>query len=266
MKKSTIFATVATFALACLALVSTQPSSRSASAFTLAPGETTLTFFVPGTQPWTSTNLVLAAGQSVGFVAAGQVAVNNYASELPDGDPTCVPDTSFTAPGLTCYSLIGRIGASPPFEIGAARNLTVATSGILYLGVNDQVNAFGDNSGQWTVDLTIPPAMPPPALLNVNLPGPNAILTGPTLPFAWTAYRGARFYYLQFWLVDALSRAPLSDRASTNIALRLRGTHYRLSAAALPRGLYHWRMAAANAQGSLISPWTPERDVTIPSL
>ena len=52
--------------------------------------------------------------------------------------------------GLPCWSLIGRIGNGSPFEVGDGGIYTVA-NGELYLGVNDDPTAFGDNSGYWTV-------------------------------------------------------------------------------------------------------------------
>jgi hypothetical protein len=60
----------------------------------------------------------------------------------------------FVAPGLPCWSLIGRIGQSGTiFEVGSSKSFVAASSGEVYLGVND--NYFGDNSGSWTASISI---------------------------------------------------------------------------------------------------------------
>jgi N-acetylneuraminic acid mutarotase len=100
--------------------------------------------------------------------------------------------------------------------------------------------------------------------LTVTLPGQNAILTGPTLPFRWHAYPHAAYYDLQIWLVQSFGKQRLSVSSVTNYATRLSGTSYALSVHAMPKGIYHWRMAAVDVQGTLISSWTPEATVTIP--
>lgn len=107
-----------------------------------------------------------------------------------------------------------------------------------------------------------PPAPMPPAP-TITLPGQNAVLTGPVLPFTWNAYPHAAYYDLQVWLVHAARGQKLTARSITNFAIRLRGTSYGLSVKMLPKGVYQWRMAATDAQGALISPWTSEGSVTI---
>jgi hypothetical protein len=81
----------------------------------------------------------------------------------PNGDgpanPSCIAGPSeysgsWTAPGLPCWSLIGRIGNGTPFFIGDSARLNIKTPGELYLGVNDETGLFGDNSGSWTVQVT----------------------------------------------------------------------------------------------------------------
>ncbi len=113
---------------------------------------------------------------------------------------------------------------------------------------------------------TGPSPSPRPAApaLTVTLPGQNAILTGPTLPFRWHAYPHAAFYNLQIWLVQSFGKQRITASSVTNYAIRLSGTSYSLSVHGMPKGIYHWRMAAADAHGTLISLWTPEAMVTIP--
>jgi hypothetical protein len=52
---------------------------------------------------------------------------------------------------VTC----GRIGEGAPFQVGTGVTLSVETAGRVYLGVNDETHTFEDNSGNWTVDITI---------------------------------------------------------------------------------------------------------------
>ena len=121
------------------------------------------TVAVPATQPWTDTGIALSAG-TVSFKASGTInvqsgnpAFNNTPAGQGPADPGCIGNSDtpwgddWTAEGLPCWSLIGRIGDGSPFEIGDAATFTVSSPGELYLGVNDQATAFGDNSGSWTV-------------------------------------------------------------------------------------------------------------------
>jgi Zn-dependent protease with chaperone function len=121
---------------------------------------------VPGTQEWTDTGVTVNTGDTLGITATGQVYIDPSYPQGPDGDPSCTPmanyssqSATFPAPNLACWSLVARIGTGPPFEVGSSITVT-ATSGRLYLGVND--GDFSDNSGNWTVRIKIG-GMPPPA-------------------------------------------------------------------------------------------------------
>jgi hypothetical protein len=121
-------------------------------------------FAVPGTQEWTDTGVMLNAGDALGITASGTVYIDPSYPQGPDGDPSCTPaanyssqSSAFPAPNLACWSLVGRIGNGPPFEVGSSASLTT-TAGELYLGVND--GDFSDNSGNWTVRIKIG-GMPP---------------------------------------------------------------------------------------------------------
>ncbi|MGO9082572.1 MAG: hypothetical protein ACLQDY_26690 [Streptosporangiaceae bacterium] len=123
-------------------------------------------FTVPGTQKWTDTGVTLTAGDTLGITAAGQVYIDPSYPQGPDGDPSCTPavnysaaSATFPAPNLACWSLVGRIGNGPPFEVGSSTSVT-ASSGRLYLGVND--GDFSDNSGSWNVRIKIGGLPPSP--------------------------------------------------------------------------------------------------------
>ena len=106
------------------------------------------------------------SGEQLGTTATGKVYIDPTYPQGPAGNPSCTPaadyapaSSTFPAPDLPCWSLIARIGNGPPFEVGTS-TLVTATSGRLYLGVND--GDFSDNSGSWTVNIKIGGLPPPP--------------------------------------------------------------------------------------------------------
>jgi hypothetical protein len=57
--------------------------------------------------------------------------------------------------GAPYGALIGKIGNGTPFLIGSTRWMTAAEGGTLYLAVNDNYIYYEDNSGTYTVTITI---------------------------------------------------------------------------------------------------------------
>jgi hypothetical protein len=115
---------------------------------------------IPGNQAWTDTGVIVPAGAAVGVRAEGDIYVAQAGSaQPPGGDPSCTPAASypgrraqFPAPGLPCWSLIGRIGRGRPFEVGTSI-LVTARAGRLYLGING--SSVGANTGIWAVKIKI---------------------------------------------------------------------------------------------------------------
>ena len=110
------------------------------------------------TQKWTNTKVTVPAGDEIGISADGQVTVSPTQTVGPAGNPSCTPaqnypGKTFPAPTLPCYSLIARIGDGTPFEVGTSTLITVAASGVLYLGIND--NNVSGNSGSWNVKIKL---------------------------------------------------------------------------------------------------------------
>ncbi|HEY0798928.1 MAG TPA: hypothetical protein VGD50_07245, partial [Candidatus Baltobacteraceae bacterium] len=145
---------------------STTPStSLGLVAGTPAPSTTS---FAPSlTQVYSDTKLAVVPNEQLAITASGSFT---YApppcvgcTETPDGKPwtTCVnlgppAGPAYPAPGLPCWSLIGKIGANgAPFEVGSNFSYTVplGTSGELFLGVND--NFIQDNTGAWIVTIGV---------------------------------------------------------------------------------------------------------------
>lgn len=117
-----------------------------------------------GTQEWTDTNVTVAAGDTLGITAAGQVYIDPSYPVGPAGDQSCIPERdhpggAFPGLSLPCWSLIARIGNGAPFEVGTS-TLVTTTSGVLYLGVND--DNFSDNSGSWMVNIKLGGLPPTP--------------------------------------------------------------------------------------------------------
>jgi YVTN family beta-propeller protein len=107
------------------------------------------------TQPWTDTGVQVTQGAGLDITASGQMDYYGTCPTCivtPAGLPS-VCGAGFAAPGLACYSLVGRIGSDGvPFEVGTSLQTTASSSGELFLGVND--NYFPDNSGSWTASVS----------------------------------------------------------------------------------------------------------------
>ncbi len=159
------------------------PAVQAASAHVSTPASDTKasqkTVIVSATQPWTDTGISLPAG-TVSFKASGTINVSGgdpAFNETPAGDgsadPQCIagPNTpwgdDWIADGLPCWSLIGQV-KNGPAEIGNGGTFRVLSPGELYLGVDDQADAFGDNSGSWTVQVSL--TSPGQQSLQLNVP------------------------------------------------------------------------------------------------
>jgi serine/threonine protein kinase len=142
----------------CFSVQALSPSGISASASMACTSTPAMN--IPVTRQWTDTGVTVKAGASLGISASGDVYVAAVgSSQPPAGNPACTPrknypadSASFPASRLPCWSLIARIGNSPPFEVGASI-LVSATSGRLYLGVNSA--SVSGNAGIWMVKIKI---------------------------------------------------------------------------------------------------------------
>ena len=154
------------------------------------------------TQPWTHTGISVTAGERLTIHASG--TMNWYTGGCPTpGACTSNPDgvawsqcsaitPGILAPGINCWSLIGRIGGGPPFAVGTSLTLTAAASGALDLGVND--NNYVDNTGSWVATVT---SGPPPFTIVSPTAGQAFILSEtngtatPLVPFQADGTAGA---------------------------------------------------------------------------
>src|ERR1700730_19012487 len=139
--------------LSCLVAVLAATSAKA--------DDSTVTVSVPAIQPWNDTGVFINAGDSVSITATGIIKIaGSDPGKTPAGAPGCITeDDTWLADGLTCWSLIGRIGDNPAFEVGDGTSFTATSSGELFLSVDD--NYFPDNSGAWTATITFgPPPCP----------------------------------------------------------------------------------------------------------
>lgn len=111
---------------------------------------------IPGNQAWTDTGKYLKASDEVSITADGSVIMGGGWAPLPPSgkNPDCGTLGGFPAGELPCWSLIGRVGDGPIFEVGNGAKITAQNSGELLLGVND--NILGDNSGNWYATIVAP--------------------------------------------------------------------------------------------------------------
>jgi len=117
-------------------------------------GQTTLeagAVKVDANLPWTDTGITVRAGDLVSFRATGQIAFGRSPGQTasPDGKGD-MRSPNYPVSGMPAGGLIGKVGNSAPFSIGAnAAPIRMPANGRLMLGVND--NEITDNSGFFSV-------------------------------------------------------------------------------------------------------------------
>jgi Glycosyl hydrolases family 16 len=139
---------------------------------------------------FTDTGILLQRGEWVTINASGEIKFGDgpLNAVKPTGiawGPHCVttagarPQTRrWPAPGLRCWSLIGRIGTRPPFQIGTRRAFRAGSSGKLFLGINNDYLAH--DSGTWSA--TVGVARTAPAPTTTVLPATTTTTTTPVVP------------------------------------------------------------------------------------
>jgi hypothetical protein len=125
----------------------------------------TTTVYVPATaaptisdMPGVDTGIELAPGEGAMITATGTASCLAAEPDAPcdlgaDGSVPA-PDISppFMAPGIPAYSLDGEVGSGPLTFIGTGP-ATVQGPGELRLGYNDEIGAYYDNGGGFTVTI-----------------------------------------------------------------------------------------------------------------
>lgn len=130
---------------------------------------------MPSTAPWFDTGIDLTAGERLQITATGTVVYGVNPEQVTDADGGHYSGTKFftsaVLPTTVVVSLTGKVGGttaidtgtllpegtpdSGPGFVGTSYDEYVPETGRLFLGFNDRVNAFGDNSGAFTVTITL---------------------------------------------------------------------------------------------------------------
>jgi len=114
---------------------------------------------------------------------------------------------------------------------------------------------------QATPRATPAPTAPVPQL-TIMVPAPGAVVSGTTLPVQWKPVAGAVSYDFQLWLLKAATKRRVAGGV-VNVATTFQGTLAVVDVRRMPRGVYQWRMAATDTQGSLVTGWTPPQTLTL---
>ena len=130
--------------------------------------------------PWTDTGINIAAGSQLDITASGIVAYGGSTDQTTDANGG-IPSQEFfqnaVLPNTIIVSLIGKIGGTidvgtgtpvpegtpgdGPGFVGISYSEVTPTGGELFLGFNDQVGAFWDNSGSFSVTIDVVPVPEP---------------------------------------------------------------------------------------------------------
>jgi hypothetical protein len=132
---------------------------------------------IPSTTAWTDTGINVNPGDQLVISATGLVVYGPIAPQVTGPNGTNYDGTQFFADGVypttTIVSLIGKVGGTTtigtgssvpegtpgngPGYVGASYNQIMTSSGRLFLGFNDRVPFYGDNSGSFTVNIQVIP-------------------------------------------------------------------------------------------------------------
>jgi hypothetical protein len=118
-------------------------------------GSQTRTITVPSTVQWTPTGIRVNQGDRLQFKSSGEIQLrpasfNDKASVAGSLTGRTAPNSPI--PSALAGALIGRIDSGQPWGLGNQTSVVMPASGLLYLGINDDV--LTDNSGQFTVTIS----------------------------------------------------------------------------------------------------------------
>jgi hypothetical protein len=162
-----------------------------------APAVNIYTLDVPATVPWTDTGINIAAGSLLDVNATGIVHYSYSSYQVTDANGGNYDGTKFLSdmmlPNTVCVSLVGKVGGTTdpgtgtlvpegtpgdgPGFVGTSYSQVVPTSGELFLGFNDDLSVFWDNSGSFSVTVSVVPAPEPATVALVGF-GCLALLAG----------------------------------------------------------------------------------------
>ena len=103
---------------------------------------------------WTDSGFDVRAGDTIKVQASGVVNHGGQNSN-PDGNPSLIPQGNAVVPNARYGALVGLIGSSNTFTVGSSFEQTLSQSGRLKFLVNDGNGQHADNSGSYTLKVTI---------------------------------------------------------------------------------------------------------------
>jgi len=111
------------------------------------------TVTIPANQTWSNSGIDVRRGDVIHFRASGNVTLSQNPGDYgtPAGANSGRMAGNSPLQGVTGGILIGRVGNSRPFVIGAESDVTMPANGRLYLGVND--DDVRDNTGAFVVEM-----------------------------------------------------------------------------------------------------------------
>lgn len=109
---------------------------------------------VPASQHWVSSGLTVRRGETLMFQSTGEIRLSADPNDVAIVSGSKAQRYSGSAPLPENFvgALIGRVGNGAPFAIGNDTRVTMPASGVLWLGINDDV--VSDNAGQFNVVIT----------------------------------------------------------------------------------------------------------------
>jgi hypothetical protein len=192
------------------------------------------------------------------------IAYANYDSNVEvwlfDGNGTAISTTvlgSDLADSLHVFSVDSLL--KPGINtLGLWENPNVSSCGPA-IGVRISIQAQGVKGGLPTPR----PAIAIGPAVALSFPANNAIVTGTSLPLAWSPFPHASAYLVHVWLVKADPGQAVTASTVANTALTVIGTRASVSTANMLKGVYGWDVAALDAKGALIAGWGAPRNVQI---
>jgi hypothetical protein len=110
-------------------------------------------YVIDSTKDWINTGIEIKKGEVIAISAEGRFVWKREGRELcgPDGADVFNYSANKPLPAASTGALIARIGAdvSETFLVGSKKTIVATTSGMLYLGINDDNTR--DNDGEYRV-------------------------------------------------------------------------------------------------------------------
>jgi len=115
-------------------------------------GQPQITAHVMANQPWTDTGVLVRQGDMLSFSPNGTIEFGRNMTAGPEGNSGFPSRPGYPVRNVPVGTLIGRVGNSAPFVIGAATGpIPMPGDGRLFLGVND--DDYRDNNGAFDVSI-----------------------------------------------------------------------------------------------------------------